>query len=111
VLEGFRLLAATGAGGVGIGGSPGWLGSQITLSGSHLMDSPGDQLAQAHQGPWGQGRKVEVVPWGREQAGPLREECLPYPLLQGGIGGVHQGLGRECEGRADKVTIDHGHPR
>jgi len=54
---------------------------------------------------------VQVVTWGREKGGPFLEEFLSYPLLQGGIGVVHQGLGLEGGGRADKVGIDHGHPR
>ena len=111
MLERFRLQAATGAGGVGIGGPLGRVGGQITISGSHLMDSPGDELAQAHERPWGQGGRVQVVPRGRKQGGPLREECFSNPLLQGGIGVVYQGLGREGGGLADQVRIDHGHPR
>jgi len=45
MLEGFGFQAAAGAGGVGIGGPPGWVGSQVTLSGSHLVDSHGHELA------------------------------------------------------------------
>jgi len=48
VLEGFRLQAATGAGGIGVGRPPGRVGGQITLSGS-----PGNELTQAHERPWG----------------------------------------------------------
>ena len=44
VLDGFRLQAAAGAGGVGIRGPPGWVGGQVTFSGSHLVYSPGDEL-------------------------------------------------------------------
>jgi len=54
---------------------------------------------------------VRVVPQSREKGGPLREECLSHPLLQGGIGVLHQGLGQEGGGRADKLGVDHGHPR
>jgi len=53
---------------------------------------------------------VKVVPRGLEKGGPLREKCLSCPLLHGGIGIVHQGLGREGWVQADKVEIDHGHP-
>jgi len=35
---------------------------------------------------------------------------LSHCLLQGRIGAIHQGLGREGRGREDKVGIDHGHP-
>jgi len=111
VLEGFRFQATAGAGGVGIGGPPGRVGSQITLSGPHLVNSPGHELAQAHKGPWLQRGGVQVVPWSREKGSPLREELLPYSLLQGGVGVVHQGLGREDGGRAHKVGVDHGHAR
>ena len=54
---------------------------------------------------------MQLVPRGREKGGPLREEFLSYPLLQGGIGVVHQGLGWKGRGRADKVGVDHGHSR
>ena len=54
---------------------------------------------------------MQVVPRGREKGGPLREKCISYPLLQGGIRAVHQGLGREGGGQADKVRVDHGHSR
>jgi len=74
------------------------------------VDSHSEELAQAHERPRGQGGRVQVVPRSREKAGPLSEECLSYPLLQGGIDVVHQGLGREGGGRADPVGVDHGHP-
>jgi len=54
---------------------------------------------------------VLVVPRSREKGGPLREDCLSYPFLQGGVGVVHHGLGREGGARAGKVGVDHGHPR
>jgi len=95
VFEGFGLQATAGAGGLRVGGPPGQVGGQVTLPGSHLVNSPGDELAQAHEGPRGQRWGVQVVPWGRELGGPLREECLSYPLLQGRIGVIHQGLGWE----------------
>ena len=50
-----------------------------------------------------------VVPWGREEAGPLVEEGFSHPLLEGGIGIVHQRRRREGGGRGDKVRVDHGH--
>ena len=52
-----------------------------------------------------------VVPWGREEAGPLVEKGVSHPLLQSGIGIVHHGLGREDGGRGDQVGVDHGHFR
>jgi len=110
VLEGFGLHATAGAGGVGIGGPPGWVGGQVTLTGSHLVHSSGNELAKSHKRPWQQCRKVQVVPWGREKGGPIRKECLSHPLLQGGVGVVHQGLGREGGRGAHKVGVDHGHP-
>jgi len=54
---------------------------------------------------------VQVVPRSWEKGGPLCEEFLPYPLLQGGVGVIDQGLGREVGGRAEEVGVDHGHPR
>jgi len=111
VLEGFWLQAAAAAGGIGIGGPPGWVGGQVTLSGSHLVDSPGHELAQAHERPRLQCGRVQVVPRGREKGGPLREERLSYPSLQGGVSAVHQGLGWEDGGRARQVGVDHGQPR
>jgi len=45
VPEGFGLQATAGAGGVGIGRPPGRVGGQITLSGSHLVNSPSNELA------------------------------------------------------------------
>jgi len=93
MLEGFRFQAATGAGGVGIGGPPGWVGGQVTLPGSHLVDSPGHELAQVHERPRVQCGRVQVVPRGWEKGGPLLEECLSCSFLQGGVGAVHEGLG------------------
>jgi len=84
---------------------------QIAFSGSHLVDSSRNELAQAHEGPRGQSGRVQVVPRGPEKGGPLRVEFLSYPLFQGGIGVVHQGLGRKGRGRADKVRVDHRHSR
>jgi len=103
VLEGFRFQAAAGAGGIGVGGPPGQVGGQITLSGSHLVDPPGNELAQAHERPWRHGGGVQVLLRGRVKGGPLREECLSDPFLQGGVGVVHQGLGWEDGCRADEV--------
>ena len=54
---------------------------------------------------------MQVVPRGREKRGPLREKCLSCPLLQCGIGAVHQGQGQKGGGRGDKVEINHGHSR
>jgi len=111
MLEGFRLQAATGAEGVGVGGAPGRVGGLITFPVSHLLYSPGNELAQAHERARRQRGGVQVVSWGREKGGPLCEEFLSYPHLLGGIGAVHQGLGREDGGRADEVGVDHGHLR
>ena len=111
MLQGFGFQAATGAGGIGIGGPPSRVGGQVAFPGSHLVDSPGNELAQAHERPRRYGGRVQVVPRSREKGGPLHEEFHPYPLLQGGVGVGHQGLGREGGGRADKVGVDHGHPR
>ena len=111
MLEGFRLQAATGAGGVGVGRPPGRVGGHITFPGSHLVYSPGNELAQADERPRRSRRGVQVVSWCREKGGPLCEELLSDPLLQGGIGAVHQGLGRKDGGRADEVGVDHGHLR
>ena len=109
--EGFRFPAAAGAGGIGIGEPPGWVGGRVTLSGSHLVDSAGHEHAQAHERPQVQCGRVRVVPRGREKGGPLYEKCISYPVLQGGVSAVHQGLGREDRGRAHQVGVDHGHPR
>jgi len=111
VLEGFGLQAAMGAGGVGVGRPPGRVGGHVTLPGSHLVDSPGNQLAQTHESPRRQCGRVQVIPRGWVKGGQLLEELLSYPLLQGGIGAVHQGLGGESGGRVDQVGVDHGHPR
>ena len=66
------------------------MGGEIAFSGSVLVDSSGNKLAQAHESPWGQGPSVVVAPRSREESGPLCEECLSYPLLQGGIGVIHE---------------------
>jgi len=85
------------------------VGGQVAVSVSHLVDPPGNKLAQAHEGSRSQGGRVQGVPWSRETGGPLREEWISYPLLQGGIGVVHLGFRREGGCRADKVGVDHGH--
>jgi len=89
VLEGLGLQATAGTGGVCVGGPPGRVGGQVTFPGSHLVNSRCDELAQAHEGPRRQRGRVQVVPRGWEKGGPLSEECLSYPFLQGGIGVVH----------------------
>ena len=110
MLEGFWFQAVAAAGSISVEGPPSRVGGQITFSGSHLVDPPSNELAQAHERPRRQGGRVQVVPGKREEGGPLREECLSHSLLEGGIGIVYQGLGREGGGRADKVGVDHGHP-
>jgi len=81
MLEGFRHQAATGAGGIGVGGPPGWMGGQITFAGSHLVDSARNEGAQAHKRPQRQRGRVQVVPWGREKGGPLSEELYDFYLI------------------------------
>jgi len=53
VFEGFGLQATAGPGGVCVGGPPGRVGGQVTFPGSHLVNPPGDELAQAHASPRG----------------------------------------------------------
>jgi len=103
VFEHRRFKSAAGAGGIRIGGPPGWVGGQVTFASSHLVDPPGYELAQAHEGSWVQGGEVVVIPWCREETGPLHEEGIPAPLLQGGVGVIHQGPRRDGRGRQDKV--------
>ena len=74
------LEAAAGAGGVGVRGPPSRVGGQITLSGSHLMYSPGNELTQAHEGPRRQGGRLQVVLRSWNKGSPLREECLSCSL-------------------------------
>ena len=62
MLEGFRLQTTAGAGGICIRGPPGRVGGLVALPGCYLMDPPGDELAQSHEGQWGQGGRVVVVP-------------------------------------------------
>jgi len=52
VFEGLGLQSTAGAGGVGVGRPPGRVGGQITLSGSHLVNPPGDEFAQPHKRSW-----------------------------------------------------------
>jgi len=110
VLEGFGFQSATGAGGIGVRRPPGRVGGQIAFSGSHLVNSPCNEFAQAHKRPRMQCGGVQIVSRGWEKRGPFHEERLPNPLLQGGVSAVHQGLGREGGGRAHEVRVDHGHP-
>ena len=44
-----------------------------------------------------------VVPWCREETGPLREEGLPDPLRQGGVGVIHHGPMGDGLGRREEV--------
>ena len=103
MFERLRFKTAAGAGGIGIGGPPGWVGGQVTFAGSHLVDPPGYEFSQTHEGSWVQGGEVVVIPWCREETGPLREEGLPDPLLEGGVGVIHQGARRDGRGRRDEV--------
>ena len=41
MFERLRFKRAAEGGGVGVGGPPGWVGGQVTLAGSHLVDPPG----------------------------------------------------------------------
>jgi len=111
VFERLRFKTAAGAGGIGIGGPPGQVCGQVTFASSHLVDPPGYAFAQAHDGPWVQAGEVVVRPGRREEAGPLRENGLPDPLFQGGVGVVHQGPRGGGRGRREEVSIDHGHLR
>jgi len=52
---------------------------------------------------------VIVVPWGQEEAGPLVKEGFSHPLLQGGVGVIHQRLMGEGGGPRDKVEVDNRH--
>jgi len=106
-----RFKTAAGAGGIGIGGPPDRVGGQVTFAGSHLLDPAYDEFAQTHEGSWVQGGEMVVIPWCREEMGPLCEEGLPNPFLQGGLGVIHQGQRRDCRGQRDAVGIHHGHPR
>jgi len=103
VIERLRFVTAAVAGGIGIGGPPVWAGGQVTFAGSHLVDPPGYELAQTHEGSWVQGGEVVVIPGCREETGPLHKEGLPDPLLQGGVGVVHQGPRRDGRGQRDEV--------
>jgi len=51
-------MTRVGAGGVGIGGPPGRMGSEETFPGPPLVNSPGDELTQAHERPRLQRRRV-----------------------------------------------------
>ena len=50
MLEGFWFQGTAGAGGIGVGGRPGRVGGQVAISGSHLMDSPSNELLDSHEG-------------------------------------------------------------
>jgi len=111
VFEDFRLQTGAGVGAIGIGGPPSRVGGQIALSGSHLVDSPGNEFAQAHQGPRGHSARVQVVSRRRAKGVPLLQQFLRYTFLQGRVGVVNQGQGGEGGGRVNEVGVDHGHPR
>jgi len=103
VVKGLWFQAATGEGPVGVKQPPGRVGGQVAFPGSHLVDSSGHKLTQAHEGLRVQSGGVEVVPCSREEAGPLIEKGFPYSFLQGGVCVVHQRLSGEGEGRRKKV--------
>ena len=65
------------------------MGGQAAFASSHLMDSPSDDLGQTYKGSLVHGVGVIVVPWCREETRPFREEELPHPLLEDGIGVIH----------------------
>jgi len=89
MFERLGLKTTVGAGGVSIGGPPSGVGGQVTLPGSHLMNPPCHELAQSHEGASVQGGAMVVVSWCWEEKGPLLEEGLSHPFLQGGVGVVH----------------------
>jgi len=81
-----------------------WLGGRPgSFSGFHLVHPPSYKLTQAHEVPWVLSWGMEVVPWSREEAGPLLKEDLHYSFLQGGVHIVHQRLRGEGEGSGDKM--------
>ena len=49
MLERHRFKTAGWAGGIGIRGPPGMVGGQVTFAGSHLVDPPGYEHAQADE--------------------------------------------------------------
>jgi len=109
MFERLWFKTTVGAGGIGIGGPPGRVCSQVTFAGSHLVDPSCYELTQSHEGPWVQGREVVVIPWSQEEAWPRCKEGFPDTPFQGGVGVVHQGPRKDGRGRRDKVCIDHGH--
>jgi len=50
VFEGLRLQTAAGPGGIGLWGPPGGVCRELALPGSHVVDSPCNELAQGHKG-------------------------------------------------------------
>jgi len=50
VLERLWFQTTVGAGGIGLRGPPGGVCYQVAFPGSHLVDSPCYELAQAHKG-------------------------------------------------------------
>jgi len=61
VFERLRFQTAAGAGGLGLGGSPGGMFRQVAFTGSHLVDSSCHELAQTHKGARVNGWGVMIV--------------------------------------------------
>ena len=60
VVERLRTFFAARAGENGVGIPPVWVGSQIRLPGSHLMDSASRKPIQTHEGMGDQGGAVAI---------------------------------------------------
>jgi len=103
VFQQFRFKTTAGAGGVGIGGAPGWVSGKVAFAGSHLVDPSCYELAQGHKWLWVQAGEVVVIPWCWEEAGPLCKEGLPHPIFQGGVDVIQQGLRKDGSGLRDQV--------
>ena len=91
MLERLRFQAAAGAGGVRVGGPPSGVSGQVTLPGSHLVDSSRGELVEPHERARIQGGRVIVIVIARggKEAGPLIKEGLSHSLPQGGVGVRH----------------------
>ena len=77
--------AAAGASVIGKRAPPGGVYCEIAFACSHLMDSSGDKLVQAHEGMWGELRQIGVVFRSWVKGFPVSQKVVTGPLLEGEI--------------------------
>ena len=99
VLEGFWFNFARGAGQVCVLVQPGGVGGQVALRHRHLVNSPGHERLESHEGVWREGRGVLVVGGCGVISDPISEEHVSGAGQKGLIRPAHEVWGGNIRSR------------